>query len=219
MSLDDVIQLVILLLVMGGGLIAQMFQAKKRTARRAARKPPHRGGIGPAPAPGSKGPAPAPPGEDEIARRVRELLERASGRKAPPPAEKPPAPKVEPPSHQAWGTLPPSTFEGEKRMDAGFQREGAEMGGSFRVFPPSGISEGPGRGGKKRAKKARRKEPAGGTKKGRGTGPSWMVGPGGRLDPAALAAFLKAHPEWAILGYEILGPPPALREKPPSWEW
>ncbi len=216
MSLDDVIQLIILLLVMGGGLIAQMFQAKKRSARRAQRMGRPRGGA--PPAPGGGGPMAQPPGEDEIARRVRELLERASGRKPEPPP-KPVPPKVEPPPARQTlgGEVPPSTFAGKEGMDAGFQRDDKEMGGSFRVFPPSGISEGPGRGGEKRKKKPRKAPPPKPAPRKKVL--PWVLEPGKKLDAASLAALLYAHPELGILGYEILGPPPAIREKPPSWEW
>ena len=207
MGLDEVLQLLFIILAVGGGLIAQVIQGKKRAARRAGRPGPPVQGGGVPPAGG--------PGEDEIARRVRELLERASGRKVQAPS--PSAPRAEPPPAPRKAQARPS-YSTDTKVRKGFQEEGKAMGGDFRLFPPSGVSEGPGRGGKKRKKKADQVlEPA---KEVPEKAPlPWVLTAGKKIDSARLAAFLYSHPELAILGYEILGPPPSIREKPPSWEW
>ena len=207
MNLDDLIQLIVVVIAMSGGLIAQILQGKKRAARR-ARRQAHRH---PAPkVPSSPDVPDVPPGEDEIARRVREMLERAAGRKPAPELREPP--RAEPPPPAPAEAEPRPSYSRDTTVRKGFQQEGKAMGGDFRVFPPSGISEGPVRRGKERKKKA----PAAVKAK---IPEDLPAAAAVRLDAAHLALLLRCRPELGILGYEILGPPPALREKPPSWEW
>ncbi len=208
MSLDDILQLLILLIVMGGGFIVQIFQAGKRTRRR--QKSPKR--------PVSTGGPQASPTEDDIGRKVRELLERAAGRREPEPPPPKEPPKVEP-RVQTGPEVPESIFSGGKGSGEDFQVAGREMGGSFKVFPPSGISEGPGRGGGRRKKKKGLRPGAAEEAPAAGPPSSTLLPLRGKVDAASLAAFLASRPDLAVLGYEILGPPPALRERPPSWEW
>ncbi len=85
MDIDQLLQLLILILAVFGGVIVQVFQQRKRT--------------GVPPKPKKSIPGPPPPGDEDIARKVRKMLMEAagSGPPKPEPKPKPVQPKVKEP--------------------------------------------------------------------------------------------------------------------------